>query len=146
MTIRQLGSTDAEAAARVHRESFDERLPWLSGLHTAEQDRAFFSNMVFKECGVWGSFENDVLIAFIAFRQDWIDHLYVLPTYQCRGAGNALLDLAKARFPVLQLWTFQKNAAARRFYEGRGFEAVEETDGSRNEEHEPDVRYIWQRE
>jgi hypothetical protein len=43
------------------------------------------------------------------------------------------------------LWTFQKNVAARRFYEDRGFQAVEETDGSRNEEREPDVHYVWRR-
>ncbi|WP_298279395.1 hypothetical protein [uncultured Bradyrhizobium sp.] len=44
-----------------------------------------------------------------------------------------------------QLWTFQRNARARRFYEARGFVAVEQTDGSRNEEQEPDVRYLWTR-
>jgi hypothetical protein len=44
----------------------------------------------------------------------------------------------------LQLWTFQRNTAARRFYGRLGFVAVEQTDGSRNEEDEPDVRYRWQ--
>ena len=43
----------------------------------------------------------------------------------------------------LELWTFQVNVGARRFYERHGFRAVELTDGSANEEHEPDVRYVW---
>jgi hypothetical protein len=43
----------------------------------------------------------------------------------------------------LTLWTFQRNTAARAFYERRGFTAVELTDGSSNEESEPDVRYVW---
>ena len=30
-----------------------------------------------------------------------------------------------------------------RFYEARGFVASEFNDGSRNEEREPDVRYVW---
>ncbi len=146
MAIRQLNRADAEAAARVHRASFDERLPWLSGLHTPDEDRAFYANVIFDQCEVWGSFENDVLIAFIAFRENWIEQFYVLPDQQGRGVGSALLTLAQARFPRLQLWTFQKNKAARRFYEDRGFVVVEETDGSRNEEQEPDVRYVWQRD
>ena len=32
---------------------------------------------------------------------------------------------------------------ARQFYEARGFIASEFTDGSRNEEREPDVLYVW---
>ena len=55
-----------------------------------------------------------------------------------------LLQVAKAASSSLQLWTFQKNILARRFYEKRGFVAVIETDGSQNEEHEPDVLYRWQ--
>jgi hypothetical protein len=41
------------------------------------------------------------------------------------------------------LWTFQTNTGARRFYERHGFVAVDETDGSANEERAPDVRYAW---
>ena len=47
--------------------------------------------------------------------------------------GNAQLDL----------WTFQANVQARRFYEHRGFRLVELTDGSANEEETPDARYRW---
>lgn len=146
MAIRQLVREDAADAARLHRASFEERLPWLAGLHTPEEDRAFYENVVFDECEVWGAFEGDVLIAFVAFRQDWIDQFYVLPEHQGRGVGSALLAIAQSRFPRLQLWTFQKNAAARRFYEGRGFRVAEESDGLRNEEREPDMRYVWQRD
>ncbi|MDP9464580.1 MAG: GNAT family N-acetyltransferase, partial [Actinomycetota bacterium] len=41
----------------------------------------------------------------------------------------------------LQLWTFESNDRARRFYERHGFTAVEFTDGAGNEERWPDVRY-----
>ena len=50
-----------------------------------------------------------------------------------------------ARLRRLQLWTFQRNAQARRFYEARGFVVVEQTDGAGNEEKEPDARYLWTR-
>jgi len=32
--IRKLEMTDSDAAAHVLRSSFDDRLPWLAGLHT----------------------------------------------------------------------------------------------------------------
>ena len=62
-----------------------------------------------------------------------------------KAAVSALhcLRLHKSRFPSLSLWTFQRNAAARRFYERQGFTLVEATDGSRNMEKEPDVLYRW---
>jgi hypothetical protein len=54
------------------------------------------------------------------------------------------MALAKQRSPAeLQLWTFQVNAGARRFYERHGFVPVELTDGATNQERQPDVRYRW---
>jgi hypothetical protein len=32
--MRRLERDDMDAAARVHRASFDQALPWLTGLHT----------------------------------------------------------------------------------------------------------------
>jgi GNAT superfamily N-acetyltransferase len=143
MEVRALSVDFAEKVARLHRASFDERLPWLASLHTPAEDLAFFRDRVFRDCKLYGAFDGERLIGFIAFREGFIDQLYVLPQSQGRGAGTALLAVAKERFDDLSLWTFQRNAAARRFYERRGFVAVEETDGSANDEKEPDVRYRW---
>jgi GNAT superfamily N-acetyltransferase len=85
------------------------------------------------------------MVGLIAFREGWIDQLYVLPEHQGRGTGNALLQVAQRDFNSLQLWTFQRNAPARRFYEARGFVLVQETDGAGNEEKEPDALYRWTR-
>ena len=144
LRLRRLSQSEMGEAAVVHRASFDERLPWLAGRHTPIEDAAFFRGRVFTDCEVWGAIENE-LIGFIAFREGWIDQLYVLPHRQSQGAGSALLRVAKAASSSLLLWTFQRNASARRFYERQGFIAVEETDGGGNEEREPDVLYRWQR-
>jgi putative acetyltransferase len=133
-----------DAAAAVHRVSFDRALPWLAGLHTPAEDRAFYRSQVFKSCDVWGAERQSKLVGIIAFRQDWIDQLYVLPDAQGHGVGSDLLEIAQGAFPLLNLWTFQRNLRARRFYEANGFIAVRETDGSGNEEKEPDVLYRWQ--
>jgi hypothetical protein len=39
LIIRQLELADMDAAARVHRAAFDHALPWLTGLHTPDEDR-----------------------------------------------------------------------------------------------------------
>jgi putative acetyltransferase len=141
--LQRLAPDDMDAVAVIHRAAFDERLPWLAGLHTPDEDRAFFRGPVFESCEVWGAFDGDRLAGFIAFRPGWIDQFYILPADQGRGVGRALLAIAKARHGALSLWTFQRNAGARAFYEANGFAAAELTDGSGNEEREPDVRYVW---
>ncbi|WP_082483315.1 GNAT family N-acetyltransferase [Rubellimicrobium mesophilum] len=145
MKLRALELDDAKEAARVLRASFDERLPWLAGLHTPDEDVRFFRHQVLPGSQAYGAFDDVRLIGIIAFREGWIDHLYVLPNAQRRGIGAALLAVATSAWPDLSLWTFQRNVGARNFYERHGFIAVEETDGSLNEEKEPDVRYRWRR-
>jgi putative acetyltransferase len=141
----RLGIEEAGAASRVHRTAFKAELPWLADLHTPEEDEAFYREHVFKTSEVFGIHADDQLIAVIALSPGWIEQLYVLPTFQGRGAGSALLKLAQSQSEHLTLWTFQKNAKARAFYERHGFMPVEFTDGSTNEEREPDVRYVWDR-
>ncbi len=143
--LRRLTFADMAAAAAVHRASFDHALPKLAGLHTPDEDREFYRTQMFPACQIWGAEKQSKLVGIIAFREDWIDQLYVLPNAQGRGVGSDLLEIAQDAFPVLNLWTFQCNARARRFYELNGFVAVRETDGTGNEEKEPDVLYRWKR-
>ena len=143
--VRQLELADMDEAARVHRLAFDQALPWLAGLHTPDEDRWFYRERMFKLCTLWGAFHGGAMTGIIAFRKDWIEQLYVRPNAQRQGAGSELLQVAKGAFDRLQLWTFQRNTMARRFYEARGFALIEETDGAGNEEKEPDARYLWTR-
>ena len=87
----------------------------------------------------------DAMTGVIAFHDDWIEQLYVLPEAQGQGVGTALLDVAKRASERLQLWTFQRNARARRFYEREALCLSKQTDGAGNEEKEPDARYLWTR-
>jgi putative acetyltransferase len=66
-----------------------------------------------------------------------------MPHAQGRSVGTTLLNHAKSLHPRLHLWTFQRNDRARRFYEERGFVLVRQTDGSGNDEKEPDALYLW---
>jgi putative acetyltransferase len=142
--LRKLELNDMDRAATVLRLSFDDALPSLVGLHTPDEDRWFFRERMFTTCELWGYFDNHELVGIIAFREGWVDQLYVLPASQGRGFGRALLQIAKSRSRELSLWTFQRNRNARQFYEREGFTLVRETNGSSNEENEPDVLYFWQ--
>ena len=143
--LRKLDLAEMDVAAQVHRTAFDEALPWLTGRHTPQEDRWFFRERLFKTSQLWGAFEGAQMVGIIAFREDWVDQLYVLPSSQQRGIGTSLLHIAQQALPRLYLWTFQANVRARRFYERRGFLLVEETDGARNDEKEPDALYFWAR-
>jgi GNAT superfamily N-acetyltransferase len=73
-----------------------------------------------------------------------VRQLYTRPDRIGRGAGTRLIEAAKSSdVAALELWCFQANARARRFYEARGFHAIRFTDGAGNEERTPDVRYRW---
>jgi putative acetyltransferase len=137
---------DAEAMADAHLDSRREGMPWLPVLHSREDAIGYFAGQVLLREEVLVAEVNQLVVGFIALEGDYVDHLYVAPAFQGRGIGAKLLAMAKELRPDgLKLWTFQRNAGARRFYEARGFIASEFTDGSRNEEREPDVLYTWLR-
>ena len=67
------------------------------------------------------------------------------PGRQRQDIGKALLGRATKAYALLPLWMLQKSAAAIRFYLAQGFREIERTEGSRNEEREPDVLFEWVR-
>jgi GNAT superfamily N-acetyltransferase len=134
-----------DAVARLHRHVRKTCLPYLPELHTPEQDLAFFGEHVFPASTIWLAEDEGRLIGFAVLKQDWLDHLYVDPAWHGRGIGLALLTAVREEAEELNLWTFQANGQARRFYERHGFRLVELTDGSGNEERTPDVHYRWTR-
>jgi ribosomal protein S18 acetylase RimI-like enzyme len=140
--IRRAGLEDVNAIAALFRRSFGT-LTFLPTLHTPEEDRGYFGGVVAdREVWVWD--EDGRVLGFAALAADELTHIYVEPEAQGRGIGGALIDRAKERRPDgFELWVFQQNEPARRFYERRGFVLVRETDGSENEEHTPDALYAW---
>lgn len=144
--LRPALPSDMRAVARLHRRVRLACLPYLPELHTPEDDVAFFQGLVFPRSAIWLAEAGQDLIGFGALARDWLDHLYVDPSWHGRGVGTALLDAAKACSAELNLWTFQRNEQARRFYESKGFVPMILTDGSGNEENEPDVHYRWVRD
>ncbi len=143
--IRPAVASDADAIARVFSPSI-RLLDFLPELHTVAEDRRFIGNVILNECAVTVVEQSGSIISFLARQDEEIRLLHTHPDSIGRGAGGQLIDAAKqSGVAALELWCFQANTGARRFYEAHGFRPVRFTDGANNEEKMPDVRYRWDR-
>ena len=143
MELRLLRRGETDAAAALHRLAGATIPGYDVDLHTPGQDRIFYASAVWEKGPIGSVWRGERLIGFVATSPGWIDHLYVDPDYHRRGVGQALVKWAQGEQDDLQLWTFQSNVRARRFYAANGFTEEEMTDGAGNEEKQPDVRLRW---
>ena len=144
--LRRATDEDAKTIAEVYWASF-HLLTFLPMLHTPEENSRFVANVILKECAVTLAEDDSGIVSFIALLGDEVRLLYTRPDRIGRGAGTQLTKAAKdSGVNALELWCFQANTRARRFYEARGFHAIRFTDGAHNEEKTPDVRYRWERD
>jgi len=144
VNLRRARHDESGQLAEVWLRSRTASVPAIPPLvHSDEEVRAWFEQVVLPDQEVWVAQAGGEIVALLALNEDWIDQLYVDPSWTGKGIGSRLLGLAKQRRPAgLRLWTFQANAGARRFYESHGFVPTETTAGD-NEEAAPDVRYDW---
>jgi GNAT superfamily N-acetyltransferase len=139
--IRRATLEDAAAIGDVFVRARDEMtyLPRIS-----DAVRPQLGGWFLDRAELWVAEEDGRVVGFAGVEGDELSHLYVDPRAQGRGVGSALLEQAKSlRQDGLELWVFQKNDGARRFYERHGFRLVRLTDGAENMEREPDARYAW---
>jgi GNAT superfamily N-acetyltransferase len=139
---------DAEAVATVLIQSRREFLPFAPSTHTEQEVRQWVRNTLVQThtVTVWEQAGN--VVAVLATIQEptrsWINQFYVLPGWTGKGIGTKLLHHAHGTLPKpIQLYTFQENDAARRFYERNGYKPIQFTDGQGNEEKCPDVLYKY---
>lgn len=151
MTIRRAAPADAGAVASVYlraRRAAEPAIPPL--VHGDDEVRGWIAGQIAaapeRGIEVWLAVTGNDAVGMMVTSSGWLDQLYVEPGRIGEGIGSRLLDHAKDRAGAdLQLWTFEANLGARRFYERHGFVEVERTDGSGNEEGAPDVRCVWRR-
>lgn len=118
-------------------------MPWLPDLHSPEEDLAFFTAEVSSSHG-WVVIDGEDLLGFALARDGWINQMFVDVGQQGRGVGSALLGEAlRCLGPGARLWAFERNVPALGFYARHGFVEVRRTDGSGNDEKEPDVLLQW---
>jgi len=135
---------DAGRLARILADWIAETA-WMPKLYTPTDDRRFLRHLIATAEVTtvrdrWGP------KGFLARDGGAIHALYLAPEARGHGLGRRLVRRAKAASPTLELWAFQANRAARRFYAREGFVEVEFTQGAGNDEGLPDVRLIWRKD
>ncbi|WP_149552612.1 GNAT family N-acetyltransferase [Streptomyces marokkonensis] len=143
--LRRALLPDAGPAAGVWLRSFAAALPSVVRPRSDDEVLEYFRHVLVPLRETWvAQAADEGVIGVLVLDGEELEQLYLDPAWRGCGVGDRFVALAKERSPGgLSLWTFQVNAPAHRFYERHGFTAVEWTDGSGNEEREPDVRYVW---
>lgn len=141
-TIRRATDADAAGAADVFIAS-RATMTYLPHRHSDAETRAFIGDLV-SNTETWVAERNGEIVGLAVIDGGWLEHLYVHPSRFGAGTGTKLFRQLSAEHPNgFQLWVFQQNVAARRFYERLGCALVRLTDGANNEEHLPDALYVW---
>ena len=146
LTLRPAGAEDAEALATLFLEAREAAYPSIPPLvHPPDDVRRWLrSRLDADEVELWLAERDAVPVALMLLEDAWLHSLYVAPGLTGQGIGALLLDLAKTRRPEgLGLWVFETNVEAQRFYRRHGFRVVRRTDGTENEERQPDLEMAW---
>lgn len=143
LVLRPADESDAAAVADIHLAS-RRGAAMPPSVHSDDEVRDWLGGRFRSGDEIWLAEVDGAPAGYARMTPTWLDDLYVAPAYAGRGVGSALLDLVKAQRPHgICLWVFESNAAARSFYEHRGFVELEHTDGSGNEERSPDIKLAW---
>ncbi len=150
MDVHRISPEDAPVVAALFRRSRAAAMPWLPVLHSPDEDVAYFRGQLTSSSGLGVAVptadvadSTSALAGFAIVRPGWLDHLYVEPDRRGQGIGGALLDAAREEVTGdLELWVFARNTPALAFYAWHGAIEVARTDGSGNEEREPDLRLL----
>lgn len=141
--LRPAREPDAAPCAAIMR-AWMEETDWFRTRHQPHEDAPFLAGKIAAGTMIVGQADKEIA-GFLVLEADYVACLYLDKRHRNRGLGTLLLDFARARNPSgLNLWTFQANTAARRFYEREGFTIETMTDGANNDEGIPDVMYVWE--
>ena len=140
-------ATREDATAAAHTLLASRRAAERTGAipvdrHEDAEVEKWFAEEVMPTREVWVAEQDGACVGVLVLDEAWLDHLYVRPGRNGQGIGSLLLATARALRPAgFDLWVFQSNTGAQRFYERHGLVAVERTEGSANAEQAPDIRY-----
>jgi ribosomal protein S18 acetylase RimI-like enzyme len=138
MQIRRASPEDFRRLAEIHvLARYD--MTYLPHVHSFVSVERWQRDILLPRQLVWVAEVDGVVVGYASLHDGFLTNLYVHPGHQGQGIGARLLAEVRASArDGLQLWVFQANRGAIRFYERHGASTVRVTDGSQNEEKLPD--------
>lgn len=119
--IRPYAEGDMDVLIAIWRAANELSHPFLSAAFldtTQNVIRRVFVDLA----DTWIFEENGVRVGFVSLIENELSGLYVLPDYQGKGYGRAMLNMAVADRGALKLDVFGRNRSARVFYQKYGFQ------------------------
>ena len=141
LALEEFRREQARELVLLWRESFEFGVGVIDPHPLEDQERALLNDVVPNNT-VRVAFLEGRMVGFVAATRESIAQLHVRVGFHRRGIGSRLLQWAKDQSAgSLWLYTFDRNAAAREFYEHHGFRIIARG-------HEPewdldDVKYEW---
>src|SRR5690348_3493886 len=101
--VRRALLTDSEETAEVFLAS-RATMTYLPRLHTDDDTRSFIARVV-RDLETFVAVRAERIVGFAALRQDWLDHLYVLPERFNKQTGTKLFqEVCFQRPKGFQFW------------------------------------------
>lgn len=143
IVVRDYRPGDLEAVADILRSATRLAYSFMAWTHSDDSYADFIAATLETWDAVRVAEAGGNPVGFACLEGDLLDQLFVLPSWQGQGVGSLLLDDIKRLRPKgFRLYTFEKNLAARAFYEKRGL--VETGRGFSEQEQEADIAYRWE--
>ena len=131
---------------KMWRASMEKALDMIDP-HTYEEQLDYLASLV-EKYSLYLALDGDgierasCVVGFMVVGDTELDQLYIHVDYQGAGIGKRLLERAKEQSSgMLQLYTFDINKPAQRFYEKHGFTIIGR--GIEGESGRADIRYEW---
>lgn len=125
--IVPVGSDGIGEAGRVHAEAWQDShrhfcAPEFVALHTPGRQARYLAEKVSKGSRLFMLRVDGKAVGVVTVTESLIEDLYILPEYQNRGLGTALLRYAVGQCNgTPTLWILENNDGAERLYRREGF-------------------------
>jgi ribosomal protein S18 acetylase RimI-like enzyme len=124
LAVEEFQAEHARELLPMWRESFEFGVGIVDPHPIAEQENYFWT-VITPHNDIRVAFLDGRMVGFVAATRTSISQLYVRKGCHRQGIGSRLLDWAKRQSGgSLWLFTFERNAVARAFYERHGFRIV----------------------
>ena len=141
--VRQATPGDRDTIYRIHREAMRPYVEQVWGWDEEYQERRFRESYDHSETQV--VLVDGIAVGLLRVSESesavFIDQVEIVPDYQDRGIGTALINDLLARGRPVELRVMKVNADARRLYERLGFRVIDDNEKHYHVRAEPSHSY-----